>query len=57
MKSLTTVYSGIKVTDAESDRAGQIGVYLGANSETDKHIVKFEDGKSEQFTVDQLQVL
>jgi hypothetical protein len=54
---LTTVYSSVRVIDAESTRAGQIGVYLGVDAAADKHIIRFDDGKSELFTTDELQVL
>ncbi|NIA56189.1 hypothetical protein HAV22_21385 [Massilia sp. TW-1] len=56
-QQLTTVYSAVKVIDDASDRAGQVGAYLGVDRATDKHNVKFDDGKTEEFTTDQLQVL
>jgi hypothetical protein len=54
-QQLTAVYNTVKVTDEQSTRADAVGVYLGVSGT--QYIVKFDDGKTELFNADQLQVL
>lgn len=58
--NLTQVYAAVKVVDAELERNGQVGVYIGPGEAEGESIVKFDDdkaGEHDTFANTSLQVL
>lgn len=59
-QNLTTVYSAVKVVDAELERNGQVGTYLGPADVAGESVVRFDDdvtGAHDTFANTSLQVL
>lgn len=58
--NLTQVYAAVKVVDAELERNGQVGVYIGPGETEGESVIKFDDdkaGEHDTFANTSLQVL